>query len=210
MKCLIIAGGELRENFRAVLTETAAAADMVICADRGYGYAKELGIVPDVLLGDFDSYTGELPEGIELHRSVPEKDDTDTMLAVKLAISMGADEITLCCALGGRFDHTMANVQTLVYALENGCRMTIADSCNVITVQGAERREYLRREGEYFSVFAYTPAADIRELSGVKYPLRAHTLTASFPLGVSNEITEERAVLDVASGTVVVVRSAAG
>ncbi len=206
MKCLIIAGGELHTDFRSALTEFASAADMVICADRGYAYALELGIVPDILLGDFDSYTGELPEGIELHRSVPEKDDTDTMLAVKLAISRGADEITLCCALGGRFDHTAANVQTLVYALENGCRMTIADSSNTIAVQGAGRREY-ERSRRYFSVFAYTPTAEIKELSGVKYPLRDHTLTASFPLGVSNEITGGKAVLDVASGTVLVVES---
>ena len=207
MKCLIIAGGDLKEDFRDTLKATASAADMVISADRGYGYSNELGIVPDVLLGDFDSYTGELPEGIELHRSIPEKDDTDTMLSVKLAISRGAEEITLCCALGGRFDHTMANVQTLAYALRNGCRMTIADSDNIITIQGSGRCEYTGGGMKYFSVFAYTPAAEIRELSGVKYPLKDHTLTSAFPLGVSNEITGEKAVLDVASGTVLVVRS---
>ena len=83
---------------------------------------------------------------------------------------------------------------------------TIADSSNTIAVQGAGRREY-ERSRRYFSVFAYTPTAEIKELSGVKYPLRDHTLTASFPLGVSNEITGGKAVLDVASGTVLVVES---
>lgn len=202
MKCAIFAGGEIKD-----LSFIDVSDDFIICADSGYKYARELGIVPDMIIGDFDSYTDELPENIEIYRSIPEKDDTDTMLAVKTAISRGFTEIVLYGALGKRFDHTFANVQTLLYAHENGCTMRIADADNEITLQSAGEIYYPKRDGWYFSIFALTDTAVISEYSGVKYPLENYTLTSSFPVGVSNEITADSAFLKISSGIVLVVRS---
>ena len=204
--CTIFAGGEIRDTGfidRSAVLES----DLVICADSGYRYAREIGVKPHIVLGDFDSCTADIPEDIEVHRCPPEKDDTDTMLAVKTAIERGCGSIRLYGALGARFDHAFANIQTLIYAHRNGCRMVIADEENEMTVQGEGTESYPLRRNWYFSLFALTETAVVGSLSGVKYPLEDHSLSMGFPLGVSNEITGESAVLRIDSGLVLVVRS---
>ncbi len=199
----IFAGGVIRDTgFIRIYSD-----EKVICADGGLRYAQCIGVTPDILVGDFDSYKGAVPRGPELHVSRPEKDDTDTMLAVKIAIDRGAEKIVLYGALGARFDHTMANIQTLVYAHEHGCEMVIADSDNEITVQVAGVRSYPERKDWYFSVFALDGEADIEYMRGVKYPLEDYRLSSGFPLGVSNEITAGAAEVSVRSGLLLVVRS---
>lgn len=205
MKCVIFAGGEIKDLSFIDIHEISE--NFVICADSGYKYAEKLGIIPDMIMGDFDSYMGELPENIEIYRSIPEKDDTDTMLAVKTALSRGFTEIILYGALGKRFDHAFANIQTLLYAYENGCTMKIVDSDNEIMIQGAGGKYYKKRNGWYFSIFAVTDTAVIGEYNGVKYPLENYVLKSSFPIGVSNEITADIAFLRIDSGIVLVIRS---
>ncbi len=201
--CHIFAGGDIADlSFIEMQHE-----DMIICADRGYKYVKQLGIAPNIIVGDFDSYDSDLPDEIEIHRSVPEKDDTDTILALKLAIERGADNVKIYGALGGRFDHTVANIQTLKYASEHGCNAEICDSDNIIMLQENVEREYTAMEGWYFSVFAYSPEIHIARLSGVKYPLEKVVIKNTFPLGVSNEIIAEKAILSIENGTALVVRS---
>lgn len=201
MKCIIFAGGQFE------YTDFRDSADLVICADSGMKHAEKLNIVPDILIGDFDSYAGDIPENIEVIRSVPEKDDTDTLLAVKTAIKRGCTEIHLYGALGARFDHTYANIQTLVYALKNGCTMTVCDLENEITVRSAGEYYFPKREGWYFSLFAVTENAVIGKLDGVKYPLEDYEMTVDFPIGVSNEIISDNAHLLIKSGIVLIVRS---
>ncbi|MDE5771539.1 MAG: thiamine diphosphokinase [Ruminococcus sp.] len=200
--CIIFAGGEF-----SAPSFTDTKADLVICADRGYIHAEKLGIVPDIITGDFDSYIGELPEDTEIYRSVPEKDDTDTMLAVKLAIDRKCTDIRLYGALGGRFDHTFANIQALIYAHEHGCKMTVYDIDNIITVQGIGTELYEKYDGWYFSVFSLTEKLHVEKMTGVKYPVQNHIFTQGFPLGVSNEIISDNAVVSVKNGLALIVRS---
>lgn len=203
MLCHIFSGGELKDTgFIKV-----SAGDMVICADSGLKYAEKAGIKPDIVLGDFDSYTGILPEGVRVLRSPAEKDDTDTMLALKTAIAEGADIIKIYGALGGRFDHALANVQTLKYAAEHGCEAFLEDMENIVLMQTIGTKAYPRRDGWYFSVFSYSPELGVRELSGVKYPLKNAVISYGFPIGVSNEIIAEQAVLDISGGIALVIRS---
>ncbi|MBR6792489.1 MAG: thiamine diphosphokinase, partial [Ruminococcus sp.] len=118
--CIIIAGGDF--DISSVSAEKLKSeAELIICADRGLKYADEMGLVPDILIGDFDSYIDEVHFDGEIIRTVPEKDDTDTIMAVRLAISRGVRRIILYGALGGRFDHSIANIQTLLFASEQGC-----------------------------------------------------------------------------------------
>lgn len=205
-KAVIFAAGELSTEIAA--EEIRSSADIIIAADRGLEHLMRAGVSPDIIVGDFDSYTGELPEtGAEIHRSVPEKDDTDTMLAVRIAIERGCTEIDLYGALGGRTDHTIANIQTLRFAREHGCRMRICGG-EMLTIQGAEEGSvsYPKNEG-YFSVFALTDTAGIEYMRGVKYPLEDYTMTAAFPIGVSNEITADHAELRLSSGLVLTVQT---
>ncbi|MCR4888182.1 MAG: thiamine diphosphokinase [Ruminococcus sp.] len=205
--CFIFSGGALNDTSFIDKEYIVRSGSLVICADKGYKYAKALGIKPDILIGDFDSYTDELPADAEIIRTPAEKDDTDTMLAVKLAIERGCEFITLYGALGARFDHTFANIQTLIYAHEHGCDLMIDDGDNIVSVQGICIRSYGFMDGWYLSLFSLSEQSEITRLTGVKYPINNLILKDSYPLGVSNEIIAREAVLSVASGLVLVVQS---
>lgn len=200
--CRIFAGGDIGSKCIKVNKD-----DLVICADGGYAAALKMGIVPDLIVGDFDSYSGELPENIEILRSIPEKDDTDTLLAIKTAIDRRASTIIIYGAMGGRFDHTFANIQCLSYIHGHGCTGFIEDDNNIITLCGMGEHRFPYIMGWYFSVFALTDTAHIESMTGVKYPLSDYPMTGSFPIGVSNEITDLEAVLKIKSGLALIVRS---
>ena len=114
-RCFIFAAGTyygLRERPRT--------GDLVLAADAGYLACRQAGVVPDLLLGDFDSM--DQPADFDRIRRVPvEKDDTDTMLAVKTGLEQGCGEFYLYGGTGGkRLDHTLANLQTLLYLRRHG------------------------------------------------------------------------------------------
>lgn len=178
----------------------------IIAADGGYSHLKRLGITPDFILGDFDSLTESLPDSCDIYKADVRKDDTDMMLAVKKALSMGYDDITLCGALGGRLDHTFANIQTLEYIAVHGGRGRLFSEDNIVMLQTEGSAEYRRTEGMYFSIFALTDTVVVTT-RGTEYDLDEYTLTRDFPLGVSNEICGETAVCEVKSGKLLVIFS---
>lgn len=200
---IIISGGDFPDGE----TIEADRDDIVICADKGYEYALRRGIKPHILVGDFDSCSIPLPSDTEIHRCIPEKDDTDTLLAVKIALEQGAEKIVLYGVLGGRLDHTIANIQTLIYIRRHGCSGEIRSSDNIATVLSTGEYRLKRLDGWYLSVFSITDETEIKKLTGVKYPLTDYLMTAEFPIGVSNEIINKEAVLKIGRGTALVVRS---
>ncbi|MCI9406322.1 MAG: thiamine diphosphokinase [Oscillospiraceae bacterium] len=204
-RCMIIGAGELEPDFLSDFSWRAD--DFIICADGGLRYAKQAGIRPDLLVGDQDSFTEGFPEGIPALTCRPEKDDSDMMLALKEGISRGYQEFVLLGATGGRFDHTLANLQTVAYGLEQGVFVTIADRYNLISMLREDTVFLPRMDGCYLSVFSYTPSCEGVTLSGVKYPLSGAKLTNWFPLGLSNEILAQSAQITVEKGTLVVVVS---
>ena len=117
--CAIISGGQ-SDDLAGIRD-----ADFIIACDRGYAYAKEAGIRPDLLVGDFDSYRGALDKSVPVLDLPVEKDDTDTMAAVRWAVSEGFSELRLYCALGGRLDHLMGNIQALSFACERGVKASL-------------------------------------------------------------------------------------
>lgn len=199
-RALIISGGEYSpyNDYRE--------GDYVIACDLGYSHAARLGIPVDIAMGDFDSYGGEVT-GCEVYRCRPEKDDTDTMMAVKKALELGYKRISLRCALGGRLDHLIANIQTVSYAAQHGAVLDIADERNVLCGLLPGEHSFARREGWYLSFFALNGPAEGVSIRGAKYELRDYCLTPSFPLGVSNEWASDTAELSFKSGIMAVVES---
>lgn len=178
--------------------------DFILCADGGYRACMAEGIRPDLVVGDFDSYSGEIAEGIPVERVAAEKDDTDTMLCLKRGIELHYDEFIIVGGIGGRLDHTVANLQTLAYGCERGCFVLLADERNLATVIGAETVRVPRVEGYKLSVFAFGgPCEGVCE-RGVKYPLQDAVLTPEFPLGVSNEFAGGEAVITCGSGKLLI------
>ncbi len=200
-KCLIISGGDFAP------LPVPDADTFVIACDRGYAYAIRCGILPDLLVSDFDSYIGPVDSAVPLQRLPTEKDDTDTMSAVRAALARGCTEGLLCCALGGRLDHTLANLQSLLFAEENGLRLCLQspDTEGHVLKNGTLRLK--RRDGFSLSVFSLSERCRGVSLHGVKYELEDVELTNAFPLGVSNEWRDEEAEIRVQDGALLIVLS---
>lgn len=200
MICTIVCGapcGKFPGEFPKELVE-----GYVIAADRGLDYCLAAGITPDLAVGDFDSAAREIPDGIECVRVSPIKDDTDAELAAELAVERGFHKLRFLCALGGRLDHSIANIQ-MAYRLKRGGVSAELYGGGVKAFFAENEHVSIPRRGGYLSLFAYGGEVEVSE-SGVKYPLSHAVLSNDFPLGVSNEIVGEFAEIEVFSGTLLI------
>lgn len=181
--------------------------DYVIACDGGCAHALRNGIKPDLALGDFDSYGGELPPDVPVLRAPPEKDDTDAMLAIKLALERGYRDFLLLGAAGGRLDHELANVSAAVYIANHGgsCQLNYRGGVMHVLKDGALTLRGLK--GQTVSVLAYSDVAEGVTLRGMKYPLEDHTLTNGEPLGVSNVALADECEIIVRRGTLIVLEA---
>ena len=176
---------------------------LIICADKGLDHALARGLTPDIVVGDFDSAATNPPEGVRVVRTIPEKDDTDTILACETAIEAGCDEIRLYCALGGRTDHTIANIQTMEMMRQRGVNVTIISSSERLYLVH-EREAAIPKFHGYVSVFSYGETCIVSEY-GMKYGLVRYRLDNAYPLGVSNEVAEDIGRIIVHGGTALVI-----
>lgn len=200
--CWILAGGPEQGTPCIAVPPDA----YVLCADSGLRLAEQLGITPALVMGDFDSL-GEIPQQPYIQAPV-EKDDTDTMLAVRYGLAQGYRSFVICGAFGGRLDHSLANIQTLLFLHRHGAEGVLAGVNDLVSLQEAgQEKRYPKGEGKSFSVFSLTEHCEGVCIRGVKYPLENGTLTMYHPLGVSNSITAEEAVLSCESGILLVVQS---
>lgn len=175
---------------------------LVIAADRGLELALAAGITPDIAAGDFDSSHILPPEGMERVRVPAEKDVTDAWLAAQIAIERGCTELRFFCALGGRADHSAANLQMLYSLRQRGIRAELfGEDERVFFLQN--ETVWIERFGGYLSVFAFGGNAVASE-TGVKYPLERAELFPYYPLGVSNEVSAPLAEITAHSGTLMV------
>lgn len=173
----------------------------VVCADGGLDNAKRFGIAPDLIIGDFDSFAGELPAGVEAIRLKIEKDETDTLAAVREGIRRGCREFVLLGVLGGeRMDHTFANFCVLQYLCRQGCKAALfGETCRVFLLSRG-RLTLDGMKGATVSVFPFgCPSCRVSYL-GMKYPLTNAVLHSDNPLGVSNRIVAEEARVAVHDG----------
>ena len=181
-------------------------ADLIICADSAYLKAQKENITPPAVIGDFDHGKQDEPQGNfqKLLRFPSVKDDTDTMLCVKYALNRGADEILIVGGIGGRLDHTFANLQTLAYIHDHGAQGCISDGDHKVFLISSSLS--LRKgKYDYASIFAYDPICKDISLKGFKYEGEHLELQSNFPLGVSNEITAERAEIRIGEGRLLVI-----
>ena len=180
-----------------------AGEDFVIAADGGLVHTKLLGITPNEVLGDFDSL-GFAPEGANVFPV--EKDDTDAMLAVRRGLALGYKEFVLYGSLDGpRLDHTVANFQTLQFLSDRGATGYLAGYTTLVTVVKDGGLRFPAGKRGTVSVFCLGADADGVTLEGLYYPLEKGTLTAGFPLGVSNHFTGEEASIFVEKGSLLVI-----
>ncbi len=213
-KCIIISAGSF-----VPLEINVEEGDLCIACDAGFMYAQQLGILPDLIVGDFDSASEAGPMVMESLQEIlatdpdrivkldVKKDDTDTIKAVKIGLSKGYRKFYLYGALGGkRFDHSLANIQTLNFIKHNGGRGYIFDESRMIMIAENETIKFHRGNTGYLSVFALSEKAKGVTLKGLMYTLEDGEITNDFPLGVSNEfIIDEEAEVTVKDGTLLIV-----
>ena len=178
----------------------------IIACDRGYEYLHEAGLRPDLLVGDFDSYTGPLPRDVPRLDLPVEKDDTDAMLAVRRGLELGYREFVLYGSLDGpRLDHTVANFQTLQFLADRGAVGYLVGNRSIVTAVKSGSIAFPAGLRGNLSVFCM--GADARGVTerGLYYALEDGVLTSGFPLGVSNHFTGEPAHISVRDGSLLVI-----
>lgn len=206
MKAFIYTGGRIDEKR---ITERPKEEDLIIAADQGFLNAKKMGVVPSLLLGDLDSLgKGEkIPEGVEILQVPAEKDDTDTQLAVRVALERGARELVIVGGLDGRLDHTLSNLAILEELSQKQIR--------AVMTSGQNRARFIRNSGvillcdgfRYFSILAADPTVKGVTVDGCKYPLKNAKLTRTRQFAVSNEIVGNCALIEIKKGGAWIIES---
>lgn len=212
-KILIITGGEITFPF---VTEYLAdkAFDKVIAVDKGLMAAKQLNLKVDYAVGDFDSVSEEVISYYKQLSSVqvveynPMKDATDTELALDLAISLEPEHILILGATGTRADHMLANIALLYAPLIKKIKTTLVDKNNKIYMINHDAViDRNKLHGPNVSLLPFTETVDKITLKGFKYPLDEYTLRLGSSIGISNEVTEERAEIILGSGILIVIEA---
>lgn len=197
--CLIAGAGE-----PALAGELPGKIKYIIAADGGVELLSGIGLLPQLFVGDLDSSTSR-PASCETVIRPKEKDETDMELAIREGEARGYRRFLVIGGLGGRLDHTLANIQSAHAAAARGSSVIFLGGRQNMTVISDSVIEFDPPSDGYVSVFALGGDARGVALRGLKYPLENATLTPDFPLGVSNEFKGEPACISVGSGALAVI-----
>lgn len=202
MTCVIICGGAAADYSH--MKKYLQSADMVITADSGARHCRELQIVPDYLIGDFDSvsdtdYKAMADSGVQIVSYPAEKDMTDSEIAVELACEKGCDSVILLAAIGSRLDHSLSNISILKKLHDMGIEGLIADEHNEIRLISSSI-SLKREEGVFITLLPLAGCVKGVTTEGLYYPLSDATLEVGSSRGVSNRFSADIAVVTVREG----------
>jgi thiamine pyrophosphokinase len=210
MHVIVFAGGTVREG--SAVTKALEVGELVIAADSGAESALALGKVPAFVVGDFDSLDDktlmELERlGCQSLQAPVEKDETDTELAIDVALAQGASRIILLGALGGaRFEHTIANI-LLLAAFETIPIEIVDGNARGWLLRGPGEATIEGRAGDLLSLFPLTASAEGVRTENLHYPLRNETLRFGRPRGISNILLGEQARVALSEGLLFIVHT---
>lgn len=206
-KCYVVGAGDLTMGELAVTEE-----DFIVAVDGGLSYCGILNVEPDLIIGDFDSMSdGELQALEVLKQEIPdriitlpcEKDDTDMLAALKHGLELGYRDFRIYGGTGGRFDHTLANIQCLLYLKKHDATGYLVDGTGMMFVLQNEAVHLNKNLEGVLSLFSLGKEAKGVNISNMKYPVKDFTMTNDYPVGISNEFIGEEAVISVEEGELV-------
>lgn len=200
-RCIIIAPlyeGEEKEWL------TPREGDLLMCADGGWAAAARHGLKPSLIVGDFDSMPEPDAPDAEVIRLPAHKDDTDMVACLQEGRKRGYRSFLLAGCMGGRFDHTLSNLQCLHDCAARGEEAWMCDARNRVTVLLPGAYTLPSLPGRKLSLLAFTPEASGVTVRGTEWPLTDATLTNCYPLGCSNEFRADSAALSFTGGALVV------
>lgn len=201
-KCIIIAPLFRGEAMEALQREDG---DLLICADGGYDAAVRYGLQPDLVIGDFDSMPLDHVKDCRTVVLPTHKDDTDMVACLKEGRRQGFRRFCIAGCLGGRLDHTVANLQCLYDCALRGEETWMLDERNAATILLPGQYTLPKQPGRKLSLLSYTPETTGIHLSGATWELTDASLSSRYPLGTSNEIEAEQARLSFAEGALLVI-----
>ncbi|MFA9375136.1 MAG: thiamine diphosphokinase [Lachnotalea sp.] len=214
MKTLIISGGQIDIEF---LKQFVAEKDFekIVGVDKGIETCYKCNITPTILMGDFDSAKNEILKHYEVDTNLeilyftPEKDDTDTQMAIKWAIDIGSTQIAIIGATGSRIDHLLGNIQCLCNPLKKNIECYLIDRNNkIMLINHSITIQKDEQYGTFLSLLALTNEVTGLTINGFKYPLSNYTLTnQAGGFGVSNEIVDEIAEIIFQTGILIMIQS---
>ncbi len=206
MKAFIYVGGKIDKDY---ITEHPKGDDLVIAADSGIKNAQALGEHLQIVVGDFDSFPErDIPEDAEIIRLKPEKDMTDSQIAVEIAIERGATSFVIIGGLSGRLDHTMANLSILEDLSARGHYAIMTDGFSRVHFANGGSALIGRSGFKYFSIIAATDIVKGVSIEGAKYPLKNARLTRrNGGFATSNEIDGNCALISIKKGAIYIIES---
>lgn len=198
MRCVIISGSPDTnvEEIKSLCTSD----DFIVCADSGYSFAKKAGLTPNLIIGDFDSLKEELPQNTEVVKLNTYKDDTDTEHCVMECIRRGYKDFLLLGSIGGRTDHTFANIATLAFLSEYNYNGIARNNGEEIRILKEGSYEMNNKKGLIFSVFPYGCESVNVTYKGAEYMLNNKTLTYNVSRGISNVFVDDEAEITINRG----------
>ncbi|MBE5952742.1 MAG: thiamine diphosphokinase [Lachnospiraceae bacterium] len=208
---VIISGGVISDNLLTNVLNSAGNS-YIIGVDKGVEVLDRIGIVPDMVIGDFDSADAVLKEQYKGNPNAiflnPIKDATDTHMAVLEAIKLVPKTVTILGATGGRLDHMMGNFALLKLCLEQGIQATIIDEQNKITMIDKQMRINKKDQyGKYVSLIPFSDEVTGITLTGFSYGLSDATMIKADTIGISNEIREEEGFISIETGYLMVMET---
>ena len=213
MKFLIVSGGSLNKEFVTKVVGQGEY-DRILAADSGMNALYAAAVTPDIIIGDFDSADKKILAFFQQNKEIdfctlnPEKDDTDTEFAIRESIRRGADSITIIGGTGTRLDHVLGNISLLGIGLEEGVRMELLDAHNrICMIDHSVTLKKKEQYGNYLSLIPYNGNVTGVTLKGLKYPLHDYTMGGFNSLGISNEIVDDEASIELTSGQLLVIES---
>ena len=212
-RCLIITGGKLDLSFAGSFLEQETF-DKIIAVDAGLEAVKALGLEPDMVVGDFDTVKPGIlqyyrqKEHIIWDTHQPEKDETDTELALRTAMEAGVSDMVILGATGGRLDHSIGNIHLLYACLQKGVKASIVDEKNRLYILD-QGKTYRSSEiwGKYISFLPLTEEVHGITLKGFKYPLTNRDIRIGTSLCISNELEAETGTITFRDGVLICVES---
>jgi thiamine pyrophosphokinase len=209
MNALIISNGEISNYnyYKNIILDS----NIIICADGGAKHAYKMNIIPNLIVGDFDSLDEDIlnfykEKGVKIEKYSPIKDKTDTQIATLKAIEMGTDNITYIGTLGNRFDHLIANLSLLYYLLNRKIKGRIINEKNEIYLIN-EYIELTGQKGDIVSLLPYSKDVHGIYTEGLYYPLSGQDMPLGIPYGISNIFTENKITIKIEDGFLLVIKS---
>ena len=197
----IVCGGEI--NDLQWLSQKLIDYDFIISADSGYDWCLKCGVKPNIIIGDMDSVKYDVDASIKIIKFPVKKDKTDFSLCLDYLIENGIKNADVFGALGGRIDHTLGAILSILEVKNQGFNAVIkSENSDLFIVSDSKK---LNKSDGYVSVFALGGDALGVTLEGFEYPLEDYNLKCSSPLGISNHIVSDIAKISVKSGKLLVI-----